>query len=163
LIPVLYPQYCVNDVANIFANYFLELADGSDMILCISKQSETDLKEMLAQMGGANPVTNVFPLGDNTPKSLNDKISPEVRAIILEPFILYVSTIERRKNHEILYRAYHLLCSQGEKARLPKLVFVGMPGWGVGELLKDIELDPLTQDLIVRFKSCQRHGACSFI
>lgn len=30
------------------------------------------------------------------------------------------------------------------------MVFVGMEGWGVGELLKDIELDPLTRGLIVR-------------
>jgi glycosyltransferase involved in cell wall biosynthesis len=150
LIPVLYPQYCVNDVANIFANYFLELADASDVILCISRQSEKDLNEMLYQMGGASPATMVFPLGDKVPASNLDEISPAVELICSESFILYVSTIERRKNHEVLYRAYHLLCSQGKRASLPKLVFVGMPGWGVSELLKDIELDPLTQGLIIR-------------
>jgi len=63
---------------------------------------------------------------------------------------LFVSTIERRKNHEVLYRAYHLLARQGKAQSLPKLVFVGMPGWGVGDLMKDIELDPLTRGLIVQ-------------
>jgi glycosyltransferase involved in cell wall biosynthesis len=29
------------------------------------------------------------------------------------------------------------------------MVFVGMQGWGVAELLKDIELDPLTYDMIL--------------
>lgn len=67
------------------------------------------------------------------------------------PFILFVSTIERRKNHETLYKAYHLLCRAGLKDKLPKLVFVGMPGWGVGDFLKDLELDPLIQGLVVQF------------
>ena len=150
LIPVLYPQYCVNDVAGIFTSYFLEVADGSDLVLCISKQSEKDLNELLERTGGARPPTHVFPLGDNIPVVGNDEISPAVKEICREKFILFVSTIERRKNHEVLYRAYHLLCAGGKRPLLPKLVFVGMPGWGVSELMKDIELDPLTRDLIVR-------------
>jgi Glycosyltransferase len=150
LIPVLYPQYCVNDVAKLFTSYFLDVADGSDLILCISKQSEKDLSAMLYDTGGARPLTRVFPMGDNVPLSTTEVLSPEVRSICREPFILFVSTIERRKNHEVLYRAYHLLCSQGKRAKLPKLVFVGMQGWGVAELMRDIELDPLTNGLIVR-------------
>lgn len=150
LIPVLYPQYCVNDVAGIFTSYFLELADGSDLMLCISKQSEKDLNELLDRTGGARPPTHVVPMGDNVPTAGNEEISEEVQALCKEPFILFVSTIERRKNHEVLYRAYHLLCTQGRKQDLPKIVFVGMQGWGVAELLKDIELDPVTRSLIVR-------------
>ena len=150
LIPVIYPQYCVNDVAGIFSSYFLEIADGSDLVLCISKQSEKDLLEMLNRTGGATPRTHVFPLGDNVPSNNHAEISPAVRTICKEPFILFVSTIERRKNHEVLYRAYHLLCAEGKRDKLPKLLFVGMQGWGVGDMLKDIELDPLTRDLIVR-------------
>jgi glycosyltransferase involved in cell wall biosynthesis len=149
LIPVLYPQYCVNDVASHFTSYFLEVADGSDLVLCISKQSEKDLNEMLERTGGARPLTHVFPLGDNVLENGSDEISESVRSALNVPFILFVSTIERRKNHEVLYRAYHLLCKQGKKAELPKLVFVGMTGWGVSELFKDIELDPLTRDMIV--------------
>lgn len=150
LIPVLYPQYCVSDVARKFVSYFLDLAEGSDLILCISRQSEKDLNDMLYRTGGARPPTQVFPLGDNVPLAMSEEISPAVKAICQEPFILFVSTIERRKNHEVLYRAYHLLCSQGKRADLPKLVFVGMQGWGITELMLDIELDPLTRGLIVQ-------------
>ena len=150
LIPVIYPQYCVNDVAGIFTSYFLEIADGSDLILCISKQSEKDLNEMLDRTGGARPPTHVFPLGDNVPVAGPDGVSSEVAEVCRAPFILFVSTIERRKNHEVLYRAYHLLCAEGKRNSLPKLVFVGMDGWGVNELLKDIELDPLVNGLIIR-------------
>lgn len=152
LIPVLFPQYCVGNVAGLFTSYFLEVADGSDLILCISEQSERDLKIMLENTGGAMPKTQVFLLGDNVLgcTNTNDGLSKSVKEIIQKPFILFVSTIERRKNHEVLYRAYHKLCSEGKSTDLPKLIFVGMPGWGVNDLLKDLELDPLTQDLIVR-------------
>ncbi len=150
LIPVIYPQYCVGEVAGIFTSYFLDVADGSDLVLCISKQTEIDLLEMLYRTGGAQPKTQVFPLGDNVPIAKADEISPAVREICKEPFILFVSTIERRKNHEVLYRAYHLLCAEGKRDQLPKLLFVGMQGWGVGDLMKDIELDQLTRDHIIR-------------
>lgn len=150
LIPVIYPQYCVGEVAGIFTSYFLDIADGSDLVLCISKQTEKDLLAMLDRTGGAKPKTHVFPLGDNVPVASAEEISPAIREICKEPFILFVSTIERRKNHEVLYRAYHLLCEEGKRDQLPKLLFVGMQGWGVGDLLKDIELDPLTRELIVR-------------
>jgi glycosyltransferase involved in cell wall biosynthesis len=150
LIPVLYPQYCVNDVASLFTSYFLDVADGSDLVLCISRQSEKDLNDMLDQTGGARPPTWVFPLGDNVPQADGHGVSTNIEDLCKEPFILYVSTIERRKNHEILYRAYHLLCAAGHKEKLPKLVFVGMQGWGVGDLMKDIELDPLVANSILR-------------
>ena len=90
-----------------------------------------------------------LPLGDNMPSG-GGEISLEVEEVASQPFILFVSSIERRKNHEVLYRAYHLLCKEGKRSQLPKLVFVGMPGWGVGDLLKDIELDPLTKGMIVQ-------------
>lgn len=150
LIPVLYPQYCVSNVAGSFTSYFLDIADGSDLILCISKQSETDLNRMLDHTGGAMPKTFVFSLGDNVPIVETDEMSLSIKAILQKPFILFVSTIERRKNHEVLYRAYHKLCLEGKRADLPKLIFVGMSGWGVNDFLKDLELDPLTQDLIIR-------------
>lgn len=149
LIPVLYPQYCVGEVASLFTSYFLDIADGSDLVLCISKQSEKDLLELIDRTGGRKIKTHVFPLGDNLPSGGGD-ISLQVEEVASQPFILFVSSIERRKNHEVLYRAYHLLCKEGKRSQLPKLVFVGMPGWGVGDLLKDIELDPLTEGMIVQ-------------
>ena len=150
LIPVVYPQYCVNDVANIFTSYFNEIVDGSDLVLCISKQSEKDLLDMLHSIGGANAKTKVITLGDNVAQDRSEIISPLVENIITTNFILYVSTIERRKNHEVLYRAYHLLCEKGLKDIIPTLVFVGMPGWGVDELLKDMDLDPKISGKILR-------------
>jgi glycosyltransferase involved in cell wall biosynthesis len=55
--------------------------------------------------------------------------------------------VERRKNHEVLYRAWARMRDRGIVPY--RLVFVGMPGWGVNELRNDIRLDPRVKDDIV--------------
>ena len=149
LIPVLFPQYCVGEVAQRFTEYFLQLCWGSEAVLCISKQTENDFRQLCRELGAPERQTVVIPLGDSVPGA-GGEIGDQVRAICRKPYILFVSTIERRKNHEVLYRAYHRLARQGKGRQLPQLVFVGMAGWGTGDLLKDIEIDPLTQGLITQ-------------
>lgn len=160
LIPVLYPQYCVGDVASRFKEYFNMLAWGSAAVLCISEQTKRDYDALCVQIGAPLRPSIVFPLGDNVPASVGE-MSAEIVALTQMPYILFVSTIERRKNHEVLYRAYHLLAQAGYRAILPKLVFVGMPGWGVNDLLKDIELDPLTSGLIVQLNHVTDNELCA--
>ncbi|RAX58814.1 hypothetical protein CCZ01_01050 [Helicobacter monodelphidis] len=53
-------------------------------------------------------------------------------------YALYVSTLEIRKNHQILLEAWKIL-QQHNNIRIPDLVFVGMEGWGVEKLLKEIQ------------------------
>jgi len=149
LIPVLFPQYCVGDVSHRFAEYFLDLCWGSEAVLCISENTRRDFTQLCAKMGAPSRRTVVIPLGDNIPSG-ESRIGEAVRDATETPFILFVSTIERRKNHEVLYRAYHILKRQRPETVLPRLIFVGMPGWGVGDLLKDIELDPLTAGIILQ-------------
>jgi glycosyltransferase involved in cell wall biosynthesis len=149
LIPILFPQYCVGDVASRFKSYFDLVNWSSSAVLCISKQTQNDLINLWDEAGASPRLTKVIPLGDNVPSG-EGSISSQVRELRASPFILFVSTIERRKNHETLYKAYHLLCRAGLKDKLPKLVFVGMPGWGVGDFLKDLELDPLIQGLVIQ-------------
>ncbi|MBP4044685.1 glycosyltransferase family 4 protein [Chromobacterium violaceum] len=149
LIPVIFPQYCVGEVAKRFKEYFTQLSWGSSAVLCISEQTRSDYIGLCKQIGIPERLTSVMPLGDNVPSDVGE-ISVQVEEILNAPFILFVSTIERRKNHEVLYRAFHILARSGYKNILPKLVFVGMQGWGVGDLMKDIELDPETKGLIVQ-------------
>jgi glycosyltransferase involved in cell wall biosynthesis len=148
LIPVLFPQYCVGDVAAYFKEYFAEVTWGASGVLCISSNSEKDYLELCSASGWPIPQTRVMPLGDNLPTD-SGEISKDVERLCSQPLILFVSTIERRKNHQCLVQAYHLLRRTKPELSLPKLVFVGMLGWGTGDILKDIELDPLTKDYIV--------------
>lgn len=142
VIPVKLPHLCVEHVSARFGRYFADVAWNADEIVCISQHSATDLVELLQTLGTPVPRTSVIRLGSELPATNNEKPSP-----IDSPYILFVSTIERRKNHETLYRAYTKLLDSGTQ-NLPKLVFVGMQGWGVDGLYADIRLDPRVQGLI---------------
>lgn len=148
IIPVKLPHLCVGDVAARFALYFTNVAWCADKILCISDCSKNDLRELLAELGTPIPKLDTVRLGCQLPE-LNSNAQPtaDVAQVLQSRYLLFVSTIERRKNHEALYRAYTRLVDQGVKD-LPQLVFVGMHGWGVGDLFTDLRLDPRTKGYI---------------
>ena len=148
IIPIRLPHLCVADVSRQFAHYFVDLAWCADLILCISRSSQRDLTAFLHTMSVPLPRTEFIRLGaDILPgQSQAGQVSEGVARYTREPYILFVSTIERRKNHEILYRAYSRLAEEG--LALPLLIFVGMSGWGVGELHADLALDPRTKGRI---------------
>jgi glycosyltransferase involved in cell wall biosynthesis len=150
IIPVRFPQLCVADVSRQFAHYFADLAWAADLVLCISESTRRDLRSFLERVGVPCPATDVIHLGGEIQSGAETQgaVSAAIARLAGEPYILFVSTIERRKNHEILYRAYTRLVEEG--IALPRLVFVGMSGWGVQDLLSDIALDPRVQGLIVQ-------------
>lgn len=167
LIPVLFPQYCVGDVAAKFREYFTNLTWSSSGMVCISERSESDYRALADQLGMPRIPTKVMRLGNKLPEPGED-VSDDVASICEQRFILFVSTIERRKNHEVLYKALHILAEQGRLTDDLKLVFVGMPGWGVADLLKDIELDPIVSRHIIQLSHvndaelCRLYEACQF-
>lgn len=147
IIPVLMPQLCLGDVSCQFAHYFADLAWAADRILCISHASRRDLLGLLDQLNVPPCDAEVIRLGgDILPAAHRPAASSALAPHLAQPYVLFVSTIERRKNHEILYRAWSRLAA--ENIDLPQLIFVGMPGWGVNELLSDITLDPRTHGKI---------------
>jgi len=147
VIPVKLPHLCVGDVAAAFARYFANVAWCADEVLCISECTRTDLRALLVELGTPLPSLSVIRLGCQLPLMASESVASDVAALLGQRYVLFVSTIERRKNHETLYRAYARLVEQGER-NLPLLVFVGMPGWGVNDLMADLRLDPRTQNLI---------------
>lgn len=150
-IPILFPQYCLEDVSNHFSHYFIDIAWTADHIICISKCTRNDLESFYKDSGAPVPKMSVITLGSDIidrKSTKSNNFSSKISNITNEDFILYVSTIEKRKNHEILYKAYSYL-SRNKQKRLPKLVFVGMVGWGVNELIRDIYNDPYVKDKII--------------
>jgi glycosyltransferase involved in cell wall biosynthesis len=148
VIPVILPHLCVGDVASKFANYFTNVAWCADKVVCISECSRHDLQSLLSELGAPIPKMEVVKLGCHVQHVADTFISERISSVTEKPFILFVSTIERRKNHETLYRAYTKLIEKGVK-NLPLLVFVGMPGWGINDFMLDLKLDPRTQKSVV--------------
>ncbi len=137
LIPVLFPHLAAPGIADVFARYTSDIAWCADEILCISNATRRDLLGFLEDTGTPPPATRVVHLGSDLGTA--PAAAPAISAP--EGFLLYVSTIERRKNHEIVYRAVLRLLEQGRRD-VPHVVFVGMEGWGVADLLNDLRTDP---------------------
>lgn len=157
VIPVTHPHLCVGDVSAKFANYFSKVAWCADTVLCISECSKRDLLKLLTELGTPIPRMEVIKLGCQLATASTEHLNSDIKKLRDRKFILFVSTIERRKNHEVLYRAYTRLIDKGVRD-LPALVFVGMPGWGVSDLLSDLRLDPRTQNDIVMLNNIDDQG-----
>jgi glycosyltransferase involved in cell wall biosynthesis len=146
-IPVLLPQLFVDVLSRErFGSYLAELAWCADNVLCISECTRRDFEKVVRDIGAPVPPTHVIRLGDEIrpPRSEEPPAGFDDSG---RPFVLYVSTIERRKNHELLYRAWARMREMGVVPY--KLVFVGMPGWGINDLRNDMRLDPRVRGDIV--------------
>jgi glycosyltransferase involved in cell wall biosynthesis len=141
IIPILLPHLCVGNVAAAFGKYFADVAWCADQLFCISDQSKVDLTGFLKSIGTPVPEMQVVHLGCDLVDRLEDSADLAIASLMHSPYLLFVSTIERRKNHEVLYRAYIRLIEAGT-TNLPKLVFAGKMGWGVQDFLADLQYDP---------------------
>lgn len=148
-IPVLFPQLFVGVLSpGGFGSYLAELAWCADSVLCISECTRRDFEAVMKSLGAPVPPTHVVTLGSEIRMSETGGAPPGLPDGADErPFVLYVSTIERRKNHEVLYRAWSRLRDRGVVPH--RLVFVGMQGWGVNDLMNDLKLDPRTREDII--------------
>ena len=145
LIPLIIPQWSKPGVNKIFVQYLEFISNNCDALLFTSKSSELDAEKKFHEyeMNIEHLEKYRIRLGDNHSSSKMDSIDFSIRGLQPDSYILYVSTIEARKNHRILYHVYHMLCSEGYRDILPDMVFVGRIGWGVNDLLQEISLDPV--------------------
>ncbi|MCR9138517.1 MAG: glycosyltransferase family 4 protein [Alphaproteobacteria bacterium] len=140
LIPIKFPHLAHPSAVRAMSEGYLEkLCISADVVFCISNRTRSDLAAHLESNGVAMPRLEVVELGGELISKRNGSL-PE--ALLDATFILYVSTIERRKNHAVIIKAYRDLIDRNLSAALPQLVFVGMRGWGVSDLMHDIGNDP---------------------
>jgi len=102
--------------------------------LCVSDQTEADLREVLPAAGTSIP-TRVTPLAHEFAGDAADDaaVGSAVRAIAEAPFVLCVGTIEVRKNAYALVQAWDRLRSE-LGAGMPRLVLAGQRGWRTEDL-----------------------------
>lgn len=141
LITVCFPHFFNKNLGDRFRRLFMLSATSFDGVMAISKRTAADFEQFCSRYAVPCPPIEVITLGDCLPHA-TEQASLSVQAVTQDPFILFVSTVEKRKNHQVLLQAYHILRRFRAELDLPKLVFVGQAGWGVTELFKDIQLDP---------------------
>jgi glycosyltransferase involved in cell wall biosynthesis len=153
LIPAKFPHLCLQipgvSLEKKFLPYLVGMAKISDRIFCVSQSTESDYKKFAEEMGLASLKTLVIREGSHIVlPTANQPPSAMIQELLKTEFVIFVSTIEKRKNHECIYKAILYLLEKDFK-NLPKFVFVGGLGWSVNDFLSDLKFDSRVQDYIV--------------
>ena len=136
LVPIVRPEYTTPLTQQSFANYLAQIAPSRPGFITISNNSLADLRDYHRRLGLPAPKASVCPLGDNP---VDQKTDPEpIPALVDQPFILSVGTIEPRKNYQLLLETYQL----DDSDSLPTLCIVGRVGWLVDDLLARLKDQP---------------------
>jgi glycosyltransferase involved in cell wall biosynthesis len=169
LIPLISPQFVIPSYVDLLTDYFGELAWVADQVMCISQATRREWLNHCYEIGAMRAPCSVFPLGCDLP--IGTKKQPKLpTALQGKKFAIYVSTIEVRKNHRMLYEAWEeCLRTKQLDPNDHRLVFVGRRGWATGDLLHEVATNPLTRETIVLLHEISDlqlaalYQACSFV
>jgi glycosyltransferase involved in cell wall biosynthesis len=140
LVPARRPEWAHTALVEVFESWMQRVLPLCDAVFAFSRATATDV-ERYAQEHGitlSRPVTHV-PHGQRRGGPLTAAPVPTPRLPAPGSYVLFVSTIEPRKNHMMLFRAWRRLLEQMPKEQVPLLVFAGGVGWLVGDLLQQFE------------------------
>lgn len=124
-----------------------KILHAADKIVAVSENTKNDLIELV---GIAPEKITVIYSGNNL---LRRELSSEEKAEFLKVhqlagrFVLYLGTIEPRKNIKGLIKAFNVLKAKAEFSDL-RLVLAGAPGWKNRAILKEWRLSPYQNDII---------------
>ncbi len=127
LTPILYPKYHQNKSARTHRLLLPRIFKNSDLILTPSDRTKQDIKNYY------NPKSPI----ETIHAGINQNVIRSKNRPIKEPYILYLGTIEPRKNLQMLAEVYKEL---KRKKNIPhKLVLVGGIGWKIKSILPELQ------------------------
>lgn len=141
ILPMVVPQFSSNSSS--LEDFVAQIFPIAKTILTPSKSTKNDLIAWMKKHNLNVPKIKVFRLGEDfsfQKSNLDNSLLSEKYNVDKDKYIIYVSTIEPRKNHTILYYAYKLAYTKG--IELPRLIIIGRVGHDTTELIKMIKADP---------------------
>jgi glycosyltransferase involved in cell wall biosynthesis len=114
----------------------------TDIVLTNSNYSRASLIELAAKSGWPLPRVEVLQLGSGfaeRPTAQGQTTAGPTTASLPARYVLFVSTIEIRKNHRLLVRVWRRLIERHGADFVPALIFVGQIGWSFDDLLAELK------------------------
>ncbi len=144
LIPLRRPEWCHHSLVDSFGTWLEGVLPSLDALFAISGATARDVDALLSGRGplDARPVRTI-PVGTGFPASLHAvreaaESVPDHALPVPGSYVLFVSTIEARKNHALMFQVWRRLAQTVPPDDLPTLVFAGRIGWLVSDLLLQI-------------------------
>ena len=141
-----YPQY-INAVVKTYTEKVKRCLQWTDLILTISQSSKQDIVEYLQV---APEKIQVTPLASRYHSNYLDanivqQLVKQVKYDFSQPYILFVITIEPRKNINTIIAAFNWL---KQKYQIPQqLILIGRKGWNYEPIFTAIATSPWQQEI----------------
>lgn len=170
LTPILLPQVHQEATIEHYIPFLTFASKMSDFILYGGETARRDGIAYQKKMGLPVPPSVAIKFGsDISLKEHAGTDKDEVKAVLKRlgikgAYVLSVGTMEIRKNHETLYRAYLRMLERDED--IPQMVFAGHPGWKTGDFLTTLSRDdrvkgkilwitPTDEELSILYENCE--------
>ncbi|WP_419730039.1 glycosyltransferase family 4 protein [Lichenicola sp.] len=137
LVPLRHPEWCDRGIILTFRSWHREMFPMASAVFTLSNATARDVGRYLEEQAIVVPKgISAVPAGTicnltSTPMS--------ARPIVEGRYVLFVSTIEARKNHTLLFRVWRRLLAELPADEVPTLVFAGREGWLVADLMRQLD------------------------
>lgn len=131
------------EIAAVFERNLRTMVQIADVILVYSNATRTDILDYCAEENLPAPTIELVRLGDIRLAESLDQAQPDILAgdfaeagverAVRSGYVLYVSAIDLRKNHKVLFDVWRQLIGR-HGAATPHLFLVGRLGWGGEEI-----------------------------
>jgi len=149
LIPVVHPRFYAERDVDVFTRYFAEAIRHVDRFISISQRTTDDLVEFARARGSTSLDIRQEKLGADAARRSGANV-PLPTGLTAGRYVLFVSTVEPRKNHELLLRVWkRLAAGKAGGANGFKIVFAGRRGWMTDHVFAAMEEDDaLRRDVV---------------
>ncbi|MBV9183799.1 MAG: glycosyltransferase, partial [Acidobacteria bacterium] len=127
-------EHCDESLSRRVVGWLLEAIQLADHLLVISRATAADVAAVAKRLGRTIPSPVVVTLDARFGKAVTDRELQNSQVLVrygIEPggYVLFVGTVESRKNHLLALSGWLTLLKRFGARRVPKLVCVGKRGW----------------------------------
>jgi glycosyltransferase involved in cell wall biosynthesis len=152
--PLITPQLHAREAFDWYNRFYYLASLASNTIMYGGETAKRDGQAWQRRFGW--PVTNgiAIKFGSDIAPAQDHSQDEEIlkRLGITGNYMLSVGTLEIRKNHEAIYKAYLELLKDPD-CELPQMVFVGGPGWKAKDLFEIIQRDSRVRGKILMLRT----------
>lgn len=141
LIPIVLAQHVQKIVVENYKSYIQTVYNYSDFTMCISESTKKDFLSYKTSLNINRYIpTKVVGLGSDFLRVQNSSDDKIFNHILEKKYILFVGTLEPRKNQEDVLDAFEILSNKYDDINL---VFIGMKGWNQDQFFHRLDTHPL--------------------
>jgi glycosyltransferase involved in cell wall biosynthesis len=142
MIPIFARETCDQGTAEVFRVFIEQALYITDLFICVSRNTQRDLERFCSSEGWPAPNSCVITHAAELRTRIDFDGIDETQAMTrfsrpAGEFVLFVSTLEGRKNHKLAYSVWERIY-QTLGDNTPQLICVGRYGWRAEEFVRNL-------------------------